>query len=264
MQRQQTLAREVGCSGVGRITGRPVTLRLCPAPADTGRVIECDGGIRVPATLARSVASGEATALAVGNARVDGVEHVLAACFALGIDNLRLVVVGGEMPAMDGSAAAFVHLLHSAGRVAQSPARRCLRVRRELRVAEAGGVARIVPCDRLRLRYDADPSAGRPVVLDDVQGAGFERELAGARCGLAAGATPRFADEAARHDLLDLIGELSLLGAVLHAEIEIKRGARGLRRALVSMLGEERTRRGGAVVEQRVRPGFGRLRSASM
>jgi UDP-3-O-[3-hydroxymyristoyl] N-acetylglucosamine deacetylase len=270
MRRQRTLAEPASCAGIGLHSGSPVTLTLCPAAVDTGIVFECSDGGAVPARAANVVSTRLATTLAVGTSRIATVEHVLAALYGLSIDNARIVVSGPEVPAMDGSAAAFVYLVRSAGLVEQAAAVRVLRVRKPFALGDGARRIRVTPAPELRVTYGIDfphPIIGR----QKLEWAGgdaalFERELAGARtfaflrevaalrdAGLARGGNLsntvvldengvvndsglRFPDEFVRHKVLDLIGDLALLGARVQAHVVVERGGHALHVELVRAL----------------------------
>ncbi|MCI0637046.1 MAG: UDP-3-O-acyl-N-acetylglucosamine deacetylase, partial [Actinobacteria bacterium] len=137
--RQRTIAEKVSCTGVGLHSGRPVHLSLHPARAGSGIVFVRTDRIHpieiaaVPGSLRRSRL---ATTLGRGDATVDTVEHLLAALYGLGIDNVRVELVGAEVPAMDGSSASFVYLLRGAGLYEQGSPRRTIRVSRPIEIRD--------------------------------------------------------------------------------------------------------------------------------
>ncbi len=281
MRRQQTLAEPVSCSGVGLHTGSPVTLTLRPAGVDTGIVFECPGGVVVPGRAGNVVSTRLATALGAGGARVGTVEHVLAALYGLGVDNARVVVDGPEVPAMDGSAAAFVYLVRTAGLVEQAASARVLRVRKAIGVTDGSRSIRVEPARELRVTYCIDfahPCIGRQEFgCSGDDPALFEREIAGARtfgflrevqalraAGWARGSSLsntvvlddagivnhvglRSPDEFVRHKVLDLFGDLALLGARLQAHVVVERGGHTLHLEIVrALLETSRAARGDA------------------
>jgi len=198
------------------------------------------------------------------------VEHLLATVFALEIDNLRIEVSGSEIPVMDGSAAPFVDWLRSAGRQVQSERRPELAIEESFEIREGDRSIRVEPSDELRISYgiDFDHSCiGRQtfeiLALDEKV---FEHELAPARtfgfaqevealheAGLALGGNLentvvlgdekvlnegglRWPDEFVRHKIVDLIGDLALLGARPKAHIRVERGGHRLHHRLVTEL----------------------------
>ena len=112
----KTIARPVAISGVGIHTGRPVRLRLHPAPEGTGILFRrTDSGVEIPA-LASAVSSVElATTLGRDDVTVSTVEHLLAAVRVRDLDNLFIDLNGPEVPILDGSALPWLHLLKAAG-----------------------------------------------------------------------------------------------------------------------------------------------------
>ncbi|MEE2679401.1 MAG: UDP-3-O-acyl-N-acetylglucosamine deacetylase [Myxococcota bacterium] len=270
---QQTIAEKVSCTGVGLHSGAPVELTLLPARADSGVVIvrrEGSASTEIPATIGAVVRSRRATTLGHGQQAVGTVEHLLAALYGLGVDNVRIVVDGPEFPVMDGSAASFVYLLRSAGLFTQPAARRVVRVTRPIEVREGDRWIRAEPSADFRVSYGIDfdhPAIGRQrLELQGRDPARFEREIASARtfgfladvealwaAGLAKGGSPqntvlldadtvvngdglRWPDEFVRHKVLDLYGDLALLGMPLAAHVRVERGGHALHLALVSAI----------------------------
>jgi UDP-3-O-[3-hydroxymyristoyl] N-acetylglucosamine deacetylase len=270
---QRTIAEKVSCTGIGLHTGKPVHLTLHPGRADSGIVFvrtDLAHPIEIPATPGSLARTHLATTLGRGDATIDTVEHLLAACYGLGIDNARVEVDGPEVPGMDGSAASFVFLLRSAGVYEQSAPRRVLRVRRPIEIRDGDRRIRVEPCRTLRINYAIDfehPLVGRQkirdLVLDEDR---FEAEVARARtfgfadqvsalwrAGRARGASLdntvvlgsdrvlnrgglRFRDEFVRHKVLDLVGDLALLGARLRGHVRVERGGHALHQRLVAAL----------------------------
>jgi len=273
LQTQQTIAEKVSCTGIGLHSGAPVQLTLLPARADAGIVIvRNDGGrsVEIPASVGAVASSRLATTLGRGEETVRTVEHLLAALHGLGVDNVRIVVEGPELPVMDGSAASFVYLVRSAGLFAQPAPRRVLRLRRPVEVRDGERWIRAEPAGEFRISYAIDfdhPVIGRQCL--EVVGrdpARFEREIAGARtfgfmrevealwsAGLAKGGSlqntvllddecvvnpggVRWPDEFVRHKVLDLYGDLALLGMPLQAHVRVERGGHALHLALVTAI----------------------------
>ena len=201
---------------------------------------------------------------------ISTVEHLLAALFALEIDNVRIEVRGSEIPAMDGSAAPFVELIRRAGRERQGVPRRELTVVEPFEIRDGDRSIRIEPADALRISYAIDfahPCIGRQrLEITSFDEDVFERDLAAARtfgfvhevealrnAGLARGGnfdntivldetkvlnpeSLRWPDEFVRHKIIDLVGDLALLGASIHAHVYVEKGGHGLHHALVQAL----------------------------
>jgi UDP-3-O-[3-hydroxymyristoyl] N-acetylglucosamine deacetylase len=268
--RQKTIARAVAISGVGIHSGRPVRLRLHPAPEDSGIVFRrIDSGVEIPA-LSTAVSSVElATTLGRDDVTVSTVEHLLAAVRASDVDNLFVDLNGPEVPILDGSALPFLHLLKAAALRPQAAARRILAVTAPLEVELGARRIRISPFAGLRLTYLIDfahPAIGHQEIDLIVDRDSFARELAPARTfalqedieelhrrGLGLGGdldncvvfsaegpnnALRFPDEPVRHKALDAVGDLSLTGCPLWAHVEIERGGHLLHYALLEALRE--------------------------
>lgn len=273
MQRQQTIAEKVSCTGIGLHSGAPVQLTLLPARAGTGIVVvRSDRGrhVEIIARAASVHSTAFATTLGEGEDTVATVEHLLAALYGLGIDNARVVVEGPELPVMDGSAASFVYLVRSAGTFVQREPRTVLRFRKPLEVRDGERWIRIEPARDFRISYAIDfehPAIARQeleLASDDPDL--FEREVAGARtfgflrevralwdAGLAKGGSLdntvvlddrqvvnpeglRWSDEFVRHKVLDLIGDLALLGTRIQGHVRVERGGHSLHLQLVSAI----------------------------
>jgi UDP-3-O-[3-hydroxymyristoyl] N-acetylglucosamine deacetylase len=271
---QHTLATAVGTQGIGVHSGRPVTLSLRPAPPDSGLVFvrsDLDAGVaRVPARWDHVVDTRLSTVL--GNAhgtRVGTVEHLFAALAACAIDNLIIELDGPEVPILDGSALQWMALIEAAGRLAQAAPRVVLRVLAPVRVADGDKWALLRPAPRQKFGVAIDfahPAIGRQrhdLTLDAER---FRREVAAARTfgflhqiealraqGLTRGGSYdnaivldaervlnpgglRFANEFARHKLLDCVGDLYLAGVPILGEVSSSRGGHGLNNQLLRAL----------------------------
>jgi UDP-3-O-[3-hydroxymyristoyl] N-acetylglucosamine deacetylase len=274
--RQTTLREQVAVSGIGIHSGSPVTVTLHPAEADTGVVFWRTGidGQKDRELIAnfRSVTATEfATVLGDRSGpAVSTTEHVLAALYGLGVDNVVVEVDGPEVPIMDGSAAPFVEAIDRAGVVSMSARRRCIKVLKPVRVDAKGcyGELRPYPCGlRVETEIDFDhPLIGHQTFAVDVAPNVFRRELARARtfgfmrdvtklwsAGYALGASfentvviaenrilnsegTRFPDEFVRHKAVDAIGDLALAGAPVIGVYRSVRGGHKLNHAVVSAL----------------------------
>ena len=278
---QRTIAEKISCTGVGLHTGKPVQLTLHPARAGSGIVFvrtDVREPVEIPARPS-SIAGRVhlATTLVRGGATLDTVEHLLAAAYGLGIDNLRVEIEGPELPGMDGSAASFVFLMRAAGVYEQAARRPVLRIVRPVEIREGARSIRIEPGRGLRVSYAIDfehPCIGRQALEDLViDEETFEREIARARtfgfvdevdalwrAGRARGACLdntvvldatrvlnrdglRFPDEFVRHKVLDLLGDLALLGVRVEGHVRVERGGHALHQKLVAKLAADRLTR---------------------
>ena len=242
--RQHTIRKAVSLEGIGLHSGKPVRVTLSPAPADSGIVFRAGAsGEPIPAAPECVVDSHYATTIGRNGTRIQTVEHLMAAAAGLGIDNLEVEVDGVEVPAGDGSAKPFVALLASAGRMTQTAKRRAIRIPQPISVGDGNRWLRIVPADALKISYTLDhdhPAIGTQVLSCEPTEDSFVSDYAPARTygflkdlgvlrknGLALGGSLdnaivvgkrgtlnglRYRDEFVRHKILDLIGDLALLG----------------------------------------------------
>lgn len=259
---QRTIRRPVACSGIGLHSGQKVKLRLKPAGVDHGivfRRLDLDG-LEIPADVGHLASMNYATGLARNSASVETVEHLLAALVSLGIDNVVVELNQAEVPIMDGSAASFVYLVHEAGVRRQMVPRKFLKVVRP--IARSRGDKRIAlyPSDHFKVTYSI--SFDHPmlrhqsrtlrmtedVFVDQIAPArtfGFLKEVELLRQrGLAQGGSLdnaivlgetgvlnrslRFEDEFVRHKILDVIGDLALVGYPIIGHLVAHRGGHAL------------------------------------
>ncbi len=249
-QRQRTLARAVSLEGIGLHTGRAVRLTLRPAPPGSGvtfRRVDLPGAPEVPARVESVVDTRRATVLGRGEARVSTVEHLLSALHGLGVDNALVEVDAEEVPAADGSALPFCQLIAQAGLQEQEAVRPLQELTKPVWVAEGGALLSAVPAPAgvFTVRVIFTNDRRHPALTDQlwegsIDPERYQQEIAPARtfgflselealrqAGLGLGATPenaiaigdegvltplRFPDELVRHKVLDLVGDLSLVG----------------------------------------------------
>jgi len=263
-------------------TGEPVRVVFKPAEEDTGVVFvraDLPGGPRIPASITCLSRQMRRTALKNGNVEVFTVEHVLAAVAGLGIDNVIIEVDASEIPNADGSALPFVKALQRAGVAEQDGKKRVFKVSSPVAVAEQGMSLSALPDGEglevcYTLQYDA-PSIGTQYMTVRVDEETFCKELAPARTfspeeevmelrelGLGKGADYktalvvtksgvvdnelRFPDEFVRHKVLDLIGDLFLLGAQVRGRIVAVKSGHSLNAKLVEALKDAMTREEGS------------------
>jgi UDP-3-O-[3-hydroxymyristoyl] N-acetylglucosamine deacetylase len=270
---QRTIAEKISCTGIGLHSGEPVQLTLHPARVGSGVVFvrtDLAHPVEIPARREAVTSTRFATTLGRGDATVATVEHLLSALYSLGIDNVRVEVDGPEVPVMDGSAASFVFLVRAAGIFEQDAPRRRLRIRRALELHDGERAIFVEPARGLRVSYAVDFShpvigcqAIEDLLLDDES---FEREICRARTfgflhevealwrsGLARGGNLdntvvmdaervlnrdglRWPNEFVRHKVLDLVGDLALLGLPLDAHVRVERGGHALHQQLVQAI----------------------------
>ena len=274
MNPQRTLRRSVSCTGIGLHSGNKVSLSLRPAPADYGiRFQRSDlGGLEIPATVTHLGGIQYQTGLTREAVSVETVEHLLAALTALGIDNAVVDLNHPEVPIMDGSAAPWVYLiLNEAGvKRLQSP-RRFLKVLRPISLTQGDKRIALYPSEHFKVTYSI--SFDHPLLrhqtrtmriteesfVEDIAPArtfGFLKEVEMLRQrGLALGGSLdnaivlgetgvlnnalRFDDEFVRHKILDVIGDLSLVGYPVVGHLVAHRGGHALHTAFAAKILEE-------------------------
>ncbi len=273
MSVQRTLRRPVSCTGIGLHSGNKVTLSLKPSPADSGiRFQRSDlGGLEIPAIVTHLGGIQYQTGLTREAVSVETVEHLLAALTALGIDNVIVELNSPEVPIMDGSAAPFVYLLHEAGVKRLQAPRRYLKVLRPISLTQGDKRIALYPSDHFKVTYSI--SFDHPLLrhqsrtmriteetfIEDIAPArtfGFLKEVEMLRQrGLALGGSLdnaivlgdtgvlnnalRFEDEFVRHKILDVIGDLSLVGYPVVGHLVAHRGGHALHTAFAARILEE-------------------------
>src|SRR6266699_5004530 len=271
LEKQTTLRAAVETSGVGLHTAVPVNIRLLPAPPDTGYVFRRTdlGGFEIPATVESVAHCGYATTLMRTGVMLSTVEHLLAALRGLGVDNAFIEVDNLEIPIMDGSAEAFAEMIEEAG-VAQQPlARRALLVREKISFAQGNRRISVEPADSYQIDCLIDfnhPLIGVQQRTVELSNGSFSREIASARTfgfaeeiealrranrirggsldnaivltaeGMLNETGLRYADEFVRHKILDIIGDLALLGMPILGRVNAERSGHLLHAALMSTL----------------------------
>jgi len=265
---QRTIASEVVLEGVGLHSGLPARIHVAPAPASSGIVFLVKGrSARIHARSGNVLDSHYATTLGDAGCRVQTVEHLIAAAAGLGVDNLEITVDGPEIPAVDGSAAPFVEVLQSAGEIALAERRRPLLIQRVVRVGTDGRWLQVIPSDAFRISYTLEsnhPAVGTQVFSCTPSTDLFVKDIAPARTygflqdvgelrrrGLARGGSLanavvvgkrtvlnglRFSDEFVRHKVLDLIGDLALLGRPMIGHVIARNAGHALNLDLVTAI----------------------------
>ncbi len=253
---ERTVQRRISISGIGLFTGQDVDLTFCPAPPGTGivfRRIDLPLSLDIPAALQAVTPSPRCTKLTTEHASVQMVEHVLSAVFALGIDNVLIEVAGPEIPCGDGSSLLFVRALEQAGIALQSSRKKVLKVQTPVYWSDGDVHLVALPSDEFRisftLHYPQSKLIGSQFYSFVVNEAQYKQEIAPCRTfslyeeiapfiakGLLKGGGldnalvikedrvmnpegARFSDEMVRHKVLDLIGDLALIGSPIVGHI---------------------------------------------
>jgi UDP-3-O-acyl N-acetylglucosamine deacetylase len=243
---QKTIARSFSLSGIGIHSGEECVATFRPAHADCGIYFKIKER-KIPARLEYVSDTTRGTALS----GIHVVEHILAAAFGAGIDNLEIELSVAEPPILDGSSAPFLKALKNAGTVEQPSPRPVITINKHFMVKDGDSSIRVLPYDGFKVHFMIEfPYIGRQeyTFSDD-----FDANIAPARTfglideldqlkkrGLARGASldnslaigqagyinpPRFANEPVRHKILDLIGDISLVGCAVKGEfIALKSG----------------------------------------
>jgi len=275
MPYQLTIQRPFEIDGVGLHTAVRSHLRFVPAPADTGivfRRVDLDG-FQIEAHVRNVARVSYATSLMKQGVLLSTVEHVLAALYSCGVDNVYVELDALELPILDGSSQPYIDLLARAGTRTLRRRRRYIRVTKPLEFSDGDRRIGIYPSEEFRVHCFVDydhPAVGPQEVEMIVDRGSFSRELAPARTfgfmkdfpglqamGLIRGGSVenaivldndsilngplRFPDEFGRHKALDLIGDLALFGRPLKARIVAHKAGHALHTQLVTRLLADRT-----------------------
>jgi UDP-3-O-[3-hydroxymyristoyl] N-acetylglucosamine deacetylase len=270
MTYQTTIGGPVGTQGVGLHTAVKSHLRLLPAPADTGivfRRVDLDN-FEIEAHVRNVARVSYATSLMKRGVLLSTVEHILAALYSCGVDNVYIELNALELPILDGSAQPFIDMLEQAGIRRLRKRRRYLKVLKPLEFVEGDRRIGIYPAQEFRVHCFVDyahPAVGAQAVELRVGRESFSRMLAPARTfgfvkdfeglrrmGLIRGGSlenaivlddtrvvngpVRFPDEFGRHKALDLIGDLALVGHPLLARVEAHKAGHALHTQMVTRL----------------------------
>ena len=273
--REQTIRSSVECSGVGLHSGAPVTLRILPAPTGTGIVFRRTDldGFEVEAVSRNVARVSYATSLMKKGVLISTTEHLLSALVGMGIDNAIVELDNLELPILDGSALPFVELIRRAGIRRQRRPRTYIRIIRTLELTEGRKFIGIYPSDRYSVSYTINfphPLIGHESRTLELTNGQYVSTIAPARTfgflheaeamrqqGLIRGASKenalvltrdalinpplRFADEFVRHKILDLIGDLALIGRQVLGNVVADRAGHAMHTALVSRLLRDQT-----------------------
>ena len=271
MRFETTIQRPVEASGVGLHSGVPVSIKILPAPPSTGIVfLRSDlDNFPIPASWRHVARVSYATSLMRQGVLISTTEHLLSVLYSMGIDNAYIAIDNLEVPILDGSGLPFVKLIQEAGIRTYRRRKRYLRIRRPVSVEGGGKRISILPSDSFLLTCDIffdHPCVGRQTMDIEVTPERYATDIAPARTfgfsweldqmrdmGLIRGATLenavcfdrtsvmnpgglRFPDECCRHKVLDLIGDLALIGKPLLGHVIAERAGHAMHAALVSKI----------------------------
>jgi UDP-3-O-[3-hydroxymyristoyl] N-acetylglucosamine deacetylase len=277
--KQRTLSNSIRASGVGLHSGEKVNMTLRPAAKDTGiifRRLDIEPIQQIPALAKSVIDTMLGTTIAKKNASVMTVEHILAAFAGLGIDNALIDLDGPEVPIMDGSSASFIFLIESAGIEEQNASKKFLRIKKNIRVEDGEKFAEFKPYNGYRISFEID--FDHPMIkskltklsvdfstltfLKEISRArtfGFLKEIETLRSkNLALGGSLdnaivfddyrilnqdglRYQDELVRHKILDVVGDLYLMGHILVGEFNGYKSGHELNNKLILKLYTDQT-----------------------
>ncbi len=277
MEFQRTLKKRVKIQGIGLHCGKRVVMTVRPAGVDTGiRFVRTDisGRPEIKATLHNVIKCAHATTIGTNAFHISTVEHLMATFSGLGIDNAVVEIDGPEVPAMDGSSAIFMYLFKEAGLKIQGRPRRFIEITEEISICENDKKVTFKPHSTLHIDFSID--FPHPVIKAQrfsgrMDRKTFEKRIAKARTfgflrevemlhenGLALGASLenavvigdnrvlnqdglRFSDEFVRHKVLDILGDLYLLGAPIRAKVIAEKSGHDLHVKAMKKLMETRS-----------------------
>ena len=253
MRLQRTLKQEISFEGIGLHTGRHCKVCLKPAPRDAGILfIRTDKDSIIKASISSVTDTAFATTLGFNGARIRTVEHILAAFAGLGVDNACVEVNGPEIPILDGSSIELTSLILRGGIAKQSKKRPYIRITRPIVLTDGHAEIAAFPYNGRRITYRihfnhhllgeqkksldlTEESFAIEIApartfgfLKDVEylkangfarGGSFENAIILGENGVLNASGLRFKDEFVRHKILDLIGDLSLLGFPIYGHI---------------------------------------------
>ncbi|MEZ5305828.1 MAG: UDP-3-O-acyl-N-acetylglucosamine deacetylase [Pyrinomonadaceae bacterium] len=271
MARQTTIEKSVSASGIGLHTGVDVGIELVPAPANTGYIfVRTDlDDFEIPASAEYTSRCSYATTLLRNGVVLSTCEHLLSALYGSGIDNCFIRIDNIEVPIMDGSSENFVELIERAGRKRLRSQRRIFKVLEKVEFEDGDRLMSIEPHEGFRIDCLIDfphPFIKTQTFQFELSGDSFGKQIASARtfgftheiemlrrANLALGGsldnaivltsdgmlneTPlRFDDEFVRHKILDIIGDIALLGMPVQGLIKAKKSGHAVHASLVSKL----------------------------
>lgn len=267
---ERTIRNPVECRGVGLHSGAPVTLRILPAGGGTGIVFRrVDLEDFEVEAISKNVAKvSYATSLMKQGVLISTTEHLLSAFIGMGVDNAVVELDNLELPILDGSALPYVEMITRVGLRQQRRKRTYLRILRPYEMREGNKFIGVYPAERYSVSYAINfphPLIGNEVMQVELSNGSYVKEIAPARTfgfleqqramldqGLIRGATRdscivltadridnpplRFADEFVRHKILDLIGDLALIGKRIFGYVKADRAGHAMHTAIVSRI----------------------------
>ena len=268
--KQRTISQPIEVVGIGLHKGEPIRLRLEPMSEDSGIVFyREDLALNIPLSPKSVIDTKMATVIGNEKGFISTIEHFLSAIYAYGIDNLRVIVDGNEMPIMDGSAISFCLLFDEAGVVEQSKSKNILKIKESVEIREGDKFVRLSPFDSAIFDFDIDfdhPVIGKQSYSFEFSTKEYVEQIARARTfgfakdiqylqsqNLALGASLqnaigldehrvlnpeglRFENEFVRHKILDAMGDMMVSGFNILGKYEAFAGSHDLNYKLTTKL----------------------------
>ncbi len=267
---QRTIKKSVEFVGIGLHKGEPIRVRLEPLGIDSGIVFYRDDiAVSIPLSPSNIIDTQMATVIGNKRASISTIEHFLSVIYAYGIDNLRIVINGSEMPIMDGSAISFILLLDEAGIKMQDKAKKIIKIKKEIIVKDGDKFASLKPSHNPSFNFKIDfnhIAIGKQSFNFKFSKSDFINEISRARTfgfikdiqylqsiNLALGATLnnaiglddtkvlnpeglRFNNEFVRHKILDAMGDMMVLGYNILGDYNSFAGSHKLNSMLIHKL----------------------------
>jgi len=273
---QRTVDGEIGCTGIGLHTGKKITLTIKPLPPNSGIRFHRNDLVSSPHILARLenvVDTRLATTIAQDGHIVSTIEHLMSAFAGMGIDNALVELDGPEVPIMDGSAGPYMYLLKNVGVRLQDAAKKFFLIKKPFSLKSDDKNISVFPCRELKITYVIDfdhPLLAKQTYVLRFSGSAFMKEISRARTfgflkdvetlksnGFAQGGSLdnaivlddfrvlnsdglRYEDEFVRHKILDLIGDLHLLGMPIIGHFVIHKSGHALNHIFLTQLRKKR------------------------
>lgn len=278
MEFQKTIKKETELKGIGLHTGRLTKVRFLPSPVNSGINfvrIDLPGRPIIPAHVSKIIdlaKSPRRTSIGNGEVEVHTIEHLMAALLGLGIDNIIIEIDGSEIPGLDGSALPFLEILEKAGIQEQTTPKKIFQLKEPIWIGNGGANIVVLPSSEFKVSYTLSYNhtyLKAQYLTFDICKETFIKEIAPSRTfcleeevetlrgqGLGKGADYentlvigengiiknklRFEDEFARHKILDLLGDLYLLGCGLRAHVIAIKSGHPLNIRLLKRLGSQK------------------------
>ncbi len=273
---QRTLRNRIQLDGIGLHTGYPVQMTMVPAPPNTGIIFRRTDlkNFEIEARRAHVAKVSYATTLMKKGVMISTVEHLLSSLYGLGIDNLYIDLNSMEVPILDGSGRRFIEEIEKAGIRNQDALRRYIVILEAIEVRQGDKIAGVYPAASPRATYIIDfqhNAIGRQEIQIELTPDSYRREIGSARtfgfisdveylkrCGLIRGgslenavvldesgivnADLRFPDEFVRHKLLDLLGDISLVGYPIIGHLYAEKAGHAIHAQLANHIVRQQTK----------------------